>query len=90
MIRKCTKEYIIPDTGVKLDVGTQVLLPVYALQNDPDYYPEPEKFDPDRFNEINKNKAQPFTYLPFGEGPRICIGKFLTVEIILNSIIFLL
>jgi cytochrome P450 len=60
-----------------VEKGTQILIPVMALQNDPKYYPDPEKFDPERFNEEEKKKRPPCTYLPFGEGPRICIGRFI-------------
>jgi cytochrome P450 family 6 len=67
---------VIPGTDVTIDVGTIVTIPAYALQNDPQYFPRPERFEPDRFNEQRcvsfKNK---FVYLPFGDGPRKCIGK---------------
>lgn len=46
-----------------------------GLHHDPEYYPNPEKFDPERFSEENKSKRPAYTYLPFGDGPRICIGK---------------
>ncbi|XP_069694675.1 probable cytochrome P450 6a13 [Periplaneta americana] len=72
--RVCSKPYNIPGTSVRLDEGTKVLIPVYAIHHDPQYYPDPEKFDPDRFTDANKNSRQHFTYLPFGEGPRVCIG----------------
>lgn len=57
-----------------IERGTNVFVPVYAVQNDPEYYPNPEKFDPDRFLEEEKNKRPNCTYMPFGDGPRNCIG----------------
>nr|CAD7458006.1 unnamed protein product [Timema tahoe] len=72
--RLCTKDYTIPGTKVHLEKGTNVKIPVYALHYDPKYYPDPHKFDPERFNEENKKQRHTYTYLPFGEGPKNCIG----------------
>jgi cytochrome P450 len=58
------------------------IIPIYALHHDPKYYPEPERFDPERFNEDEKAKRNHYVYLPFGEGPRICIGKFAVLYLI--------
>lgn len=49
------------------------MIPTYALQWDEKYYDEPEKFDPERFTDINKNQTNR-PYFPFGDGPRNCIG----------------
>lgn len=65
--RKCTKDYEIPNTKLVIPKGTQVIIPNYSLQRDPQYFPEPEKFDPERFNDENIHKIRPFTYLPFGK-----------------------
>lgn len=44
------------------------------FQRDPKYYPDPEKFRPERFNEEEQKNRHKGTYLAFGEGPRICLG----------------
>lgn len=72
--RICGKSYKIPDSNVVLEKGTKVLAPIYAIHHDPLYYKNPNAFDPDRFFGENKNLHND-TYLPFGIGPRICIGN---------------
>lgn len=54
----------------------QVVLPTYAMQNDPKYYPDPEVFDPERFSEEALKSRHPCTWVPFGAGPRICAGVY--------------
>lgn len=44
---------------------------------DPEYFPNPEQFDPERFNKENKKNIKDFTYIPFGEGPRMCLGMYI-------------
>ncbi|GJQ85986.1 Cyp6a9 [Trypoxylus dichotomus] len=72
--RKCVKDYPIPNSNVIIEKGTSIYVPVLGFHHDPKYYPEPEKFLPERFSKENINKIVPYTYLPFGEGPRFCIG----------------
>ncbi|GAB1865203.1 Probable cytochrome P450 6a13 [Camponotus japonicus] len=72
--RICEESYKIPDSDVVLEKGTKVLVPIYAIHHDPLYYKNPNAFDPDRFFGENKKLYNNDTYLPFGDGPRICIG----------------
>nr|QLL22070.1 cytochrome P450 [Tribolium confusum] len=72
--RKCVKDYKIPDSDVILEKGMVVLIPILGIHHDKEYYPDPEKFDPNRFSEENKSLRHSYTHIPFGEGPRICIG----------------
>ena len=54
--------------------GDIINIPVLAIHRDPAIFVNPEKFDPERFNDQKKNSIAPFTYMPFGLGPRNCIG----------------
>jgi cytochrome P450 family 6 len=74
LTRECTKNYTIPGTNITLKRGDKVGIPALGLHKDPEYYPDPEKFDPERFSEENKKTRPAFTWIPFGEGPRLCIG----------------
>nr|CAH7721221.1 unnamed protein product [Callosobruchus chinensis] len=78
--RVCTKPYTIQPTKpgekpVQLSVGQNLLMPVYGIHHCYKYYPHPERFDPERFNDENKDRISPYTYIPFGLGPRNCIGN---------------
>lgn len=72
--RVVTKPYVIPGTNIKLKTGTKIIIPAHALHFDSKYYPDPDDFDPERFSDENMNKIHPNTYMPFGDGPRFCIG----------------
>lgn len=85
--RKCIKDYTYDDGELKfvIEKGISVNIPINALHYDPKYFPEPHKFNPDRFSDENKGKIIPGTYIPFGIGPRNCIGKKLLYTIYLNN-----
>ncbi|KAF5300651.1 hypothetical protein FQA39_LY11112 [Lamprigera yunnana] len=78
--RKCVKDYVInrekegkpPLTIVK---GLSILIPVLAIHHNPIYFPNPDKFDPERFSDENKHTIVPLSYMPFGSGPRNCIAS---------------
>ncbi|KAL0107515.1 hypothetical protein PUN28_014677 [Cardiocondyla obscurior] len=84
--RICVKKYELPPAapGYKsmiVEPDDILMFPVYSLHHDPKYFPDPEKFDPERFNEENKDKVLPYYYLPFGQGPRKCIAnRFVLME----------
>ncbi len=60
--------------GMLIPAGTRVLFSIYLTQRDPHYWTAPDRFDPDRFSpELSANRPA-YTYLPFGGGPRNCIG----------------
>ncbi|XP_049818311.1 cytochrome P450 9e2-like isoform X3 [Aethina tumida] len=78
--RVCTKPYtispVLPDEKpLHLKKNDILFLPIFGIHRDPKNYPNPEKFDPERFNDDNKGSIKPYTYLPFGTGPRNCIGS---------------
>ncbi|KRT83630.1 cytochrome P450, partial [Oryctes borbonicus] len=74
LIRECVEDCFIPEYNLRADKGTDVIIPIAGLHADPKYYPDPQKFDPLRFSDVNREKLTPYSYLPFGSGPRNCIG----------------
>ena len=60
--------------GYEIPKGTHVVVSPYYLHRNPDYWDEPDRFDPDRFLEPPRHKR---VYMPFGAGPRRCIGDVL-------------
>lgn len=73
--RVCVKDYQVPGTDFTIEKNTFVMVSNMGIQRDPHYYPDPEKFDPERFSNENKAKRPLVSHVPFGEGPRICVGK---------------
>lgn len=65
--------------GVRIPAKTHVEVPVGVLHRDPLYWPEPDRFIPERFTAEEKAARHPFVYLPFGAGPRNCIGMRLAL-----------
>ncbi|XP_071087868.1 cytochrome P450 3A41-like isoform X1 [Haliotis cracherodii] len=75
--RTCTKDMEVK--GVKIPKGMTVGIPIYAIHHDSDRWDRPEEYDPERFSAENRSKHGPFDYLPFGNGPRNCIGMRLAL-----------
>ncbi|XP_020602326.1 cytochrome P450 3A24-like [Orbicella faveolata] len=78
--RECSEDYDL--NGIHIPAGTEILIPIYALHHDPDAWQNPETFDPERFRGSSKDAIHAFQFLPFGAGPRNCIGmRFALMEI---------
>ncbi|KAL5280672.1 hypothetical protein ACFFRR_004594 [Megaselia abdita] len=77
--RLCTKAIDLEDTEtgqtIHLIPGDQVQVSTLGIHRDPKYFPDPMTFDPDRFSEENKKNIPPNSFMPFGIGPRMCIGN---------------
>jgi len=61
-------EYLVPK-------GSQVYFSAYTMQRRSDYYPEPDKFDPSRFTPEREKQLPRYAWMPFGAGPRVCLGQ---------------
>lgn len=80
--RVANDDYYIEEYGIHVPKGTIINLAFYAIHRDPDFWPEPDKFDPERFMPENKNKIVSGSYCPFGVGPRSCVAfRFALTEV---------
>lgn len=74
LFRVSNSPYTPEGCDFTIPAGTMFQIPIHSTHHDPDYFPNPQRFDPDRFLPEAVKSRHPFAYLPFGEGPRICIG----------------
>ncbi|KAK9305474.1 hypothetical protein QLX08_003494 [Tetragonisca angustula] len=75
--KTCTEEFVLQESDgltYRIKPGTEVVISVFGLHGDPKYWVNPDVFDPERFNDERKQTIEKMTFLPFGEGPRICVG----------------
>nr|ANS06311.1 cytochrome P450 [Agasicles hygrophila]AZR39436.1 cytochrome P450 [Agasicles hygrophila] len=86
--RRCVRDYYLEDTLI--EKGTQVVVSIIGIHRDPEYYPDPLKYDPERFSSKNRANIGSSTFIPFSMGPRNCIGLrfgLLQVKIALTQIL---
>ncbi|XP_049865293.1 cytochrome P450 6B5-like [Pectinophora gossypiella] len=81
-LQRCAVEdYKVPGTDLTIKKGEMVFVSVSGIHYDEKYYPNPEKFDPERFSTENSRDRHSCAYIPFGTGPRNCIGmRFAKVQ----------
>lgn len=75
LIRKASEDYKIPNSKHIIPKGMQIIVPAYAIHYDERYWENPKKFNPDRFTPENCENRPNEVFLPFGDGPRNCIGN---------------
>lgn len=75
--RKCTRNYQLDLDGneIFIERGKTIFFPISSIHHDAEHYKNPKHFDPERFSDDNKHKIKPGSYIPFGIGPRNCIGE---------------
>ena len=78
-LRMCTQNCMLKN--LQVPKGISVAIPMYSIHRDPKIWPEPEKFDPERFSSEAKQSRDPYAFMPFGHGPHNCIGmRFAQME----------
>ncbi|KAM7308946.1 cytochrome P450 3A19-like [Ixodes scapularis] len=85
--RSALNDYVLGETGITVPKGCLVAVPVYSMHHDPDNFPDPATFDPNRFSDENMGSIRPYTYLPFGAGPRNCIGMRFALQAVKLSLL---
>jgi len=79
LIRVANRDCNVSDCTIPKD--TTVMLSLHTIHHDPETWPNPDKFDPERFTKENSCNRHPYAWLPFSAGPRSCIGnKFSLLE----------
>jgi cytochrome P450 len=66
-------------TGYPIRAGEVVMPFLWATHRHPDFWPAPERFDPDRFQPARAEKRHSYSYIPFSAGPRVCIGNMFSL-----------
>ncbi|XP_012266481.2 cytochrome P450 9e2-like [Athalia rosae] len=78
--RVCTEEFTLPPAlpglePLRIQPSQNLWIPIYSIHRDEKNFPNPDKFDPERFSDENKSNFNSSAYIPFGLGPRICVAS---------------
>jgi len=83
--RVCTKDWVSSSGGTDLRIkkGMTIVVPIWAANRNPEYFPDPDTFDPERFMPANKGKIHPYAVTTFGHGPRNCFGQRYSIQVLI-------
>lgn len=88
--RKLNQDVLLASDNYLVPAKTTVVVATYKIHRDPETYPNPEKFDPDRFLPENSTNRHYYSYIPFSAGPRSCVGRkyaMLKLKVLLTTIL---
>lgn len=88
--RVANENYLVRKGGRVIEKATMIIIPTSRIHNDPEIYPDPLTFDPDRMTKEKMQQRHPSSFLAFGDGPRGCPGQRLVISHIKLGIISLL
>ncbi|XP_040594995.1 cytochrome P450 4F5 isoform X1 [Mesocricetus auratus] len=74
LLRYCTQDIVLPD-GRVIPKGNICIISIFGIHHNPSVWPDPEVYDPFRFDPENPQKRSPLAFIPFSAGPRNCIGQ---------------
>jgi cytochrome P450 len=84
IVRDCADKDTL--AGQEIKEGDTIYASVYGIHRNPRLWPQPEVFDPERFSEENKKLIPDYAYIPFGVGKHTCIGRYLTMPVLMITL----
>lgn len=90
IVRDCVCEQGDTIAGQKIKKGDVMYISAYGIHRNPNFWQEPDRFNPERFLHNNEKNIETNTYLPFGAGKHACIGKYLAMPMVITTLVHLL
>lgn len=73
--RVANEDYVVRKGGRLIEKGTMLIIPFHGIHTDPDIYPDPDTFNPDRMAKHLMQQRHPNSFMAYGDGPRVCPGE---------------